>query len=133
MLTTPATRRARRSTCPGPRKIPFAPFGRLAKSTLCSPACRYARVSPAGTASRSLKQICDRVTLVSLTPEEYLSAIESVSTTIVGGAAYDALIARCAVKAEAEVLFTWNVRDFTRFGPEVARLVKTPLEFQRIS
>jgi len=28
-----------------------------------------------------------------------------------GGAAYDVLIARCAVKAGAEILLTWNLRD----------------------
>jgi predicted nucleic acid-binding protein len=50
------------------------------------------------------------------------------SGTIVGAAAYDALIAHCALKAEADILLTWNVRDFARFGPAIARLVKTPLE-----
>jgi predicted nucleic acid-binding protein len=47
---------------------------------------------------------------------------------ITGGAIYDAMIAQCAVKAEAEILLTWNLRDFTRFGPEVAQLLKTPLD-----
>ena len=75
-----------------------------------------------------LKQIRDRLTVISLTEQEYVSALESVSGSIVGGAAYDALIAQCAVKAGAEVLLTWNVRDFTRFGPHIARLVRTPLE-----
>jgi predicted nucleic acid-binding protein len=46
----------------------------------------------------------------------------------VGAATYDALIAHCALKAGADVLLTWNVRDFTRLGPAVAQLVKTPLE-----
>ena len=75
-----------------------------------------------------LKQIRDRLTVISLTEQEYVSALESVSGSIVGGATYDALIAQCAVKAGADVLLTWNVRDFTRFGPHIARLVKTPLE-----
>jgi len=75
-----------------------------------------------------LKQICERLSVISLGEQEYVSALESVSDTIVGGAAYDALIARCAVKAGSEVLLTWNVRDFTRLGPEVARLVRTPLQ-----
>jgi predicted nucleic acid-binding protein len=75
-----------------------------------------------------VKQIRDRLTVVSLSEQEYVAALESVSASIVGGAAYDALIAHCAVKAGAEILFTWNVRDFTRFGPDIARLVKTPLE-----
>lgn len=75
-----------------------------------------------------LKQICDRLTVISLTEQEYVAALESVSGTVVGGAAYDALIAKCAVKAGADVLLTWNTRDFKRFGPEIAHLVKTPLE-----
>jgi len=75
-----------------------------------------------------LKQIRDRLTVVSLTEQEYVSALESVSGSVVGGAAYDALIAKCAVKAGAEVLLTWNLRDFTRFGAEIAQLVKTPIE-----
>ena len=75
-----------------------------------------------------LDQIRAKLTVVSLTEEEYVSAIRSVSETIVGGAAYDALIARCAAKAQADVLVTWNTRDFTRFGPDIARIVKTPLE-----
>jgi hypothetical protein len=36
--------------------------------------------------------------------------------------------AHCALKAAADILLTWNVRDFTRLGSSVARLVKTPLE-----
>jgi predicted nucleic acid-binding protein len=75
-----------------------------------------------------LKQIRDRLTVISLTEQEYVAALESVSGTVVGGAAYDALIAKCAVKAGAEVLLTWNTRDFTRFGTEIAQLLKTPLE-----
>jgi predicted nucleic acid-binding protein len=51
-----------------------------------------------------LKQIRDRLTLISLGEAEYVEAIESVSATIIGGAAYDALIARCALKAQAETL-----------------------------
>jgi predicted nucleic acid-binding protein len=74
------------------------------------------------------KQIRDRLTVISLTEQEYISALESVSGTVVGGAAYDALIAKCALKAGADVLLTWNTRDFTRFGAEIAQLVKTPLE-----
>jgi len=67
---------------------------------------------------------------VALTPEEYASMVDRQSAAgITGGAIYDAMIAQCAVKAEAEILLTWNLRDFTRFGPEVAQLLKTPLDF----
>jgi len=76
-----------------------------------------------------LEQIRAKLTIVSLTEDEYVSAIRSVSETIVGGAAYDALIARCAIKAEVDVLLTWNRRDFMRFGADIARIVQTPTEF----
>ena len=76
-----------------------------------------------------VKQICERLTLITLSEQEYVSALEQASSgTIVGAAAYDALIAHCALKAGAETLLTWNVRDFTRLDSAVARLVKTPLE-----
>jgi predicted nucleic acid-binding protein len=76
-----------------------------------------------------LKQIREKLTIISLSEEEYVSAIQSVSETIVGGAAYDALIARCAIKTQADVLLTWNTRDFTRFGSDIARIVQTPIQF----
>ena len=75
-----------------------------------------------------LRLIRERLTIVSLSEQEYVSALEAASPTIVGGAAYDVLIAQCAIKAEADVLLTWNIRDFTRFGAAIARLVKTPLD-----
>jgi len=76
-----------------------------------------------------INQICERLTLVTLAEQEYVSALKLASSGgIVGAAAYDALIAHCAVKAGAEHLLTWNVRDFMRFGPAIARLVKTPAE-----
>lgn len=76
-----------------------------------------------------VKQIQQRLTLIALSEGEYLSALELASSgAIVGAAVYDALIAHCALKAEADVLLTWNVRDFSRFGPAIARLVKTPAE-----
>jgi len=41
---------------------------------------------------------------------------------IAGGSAYDALVAACARKAQADVILTWNRRDFQRVaeGIEVA-------------
>ena len=64
----------------------------------------------------TVKQIQRRLTLIPLTEEEYISA-NSISRIVVGGGVYDALIAHCAVKVEADSLLTWNVRDFTRIGP----------------
>jgi len=68
------------------------------------------------------------VTLISLDDFEYLSVIEAASAIVVGNAVYDAFIARCAIKASAKTLLTWNTRHFNRLGPEIARLTKTPSE-----
>ncbi len=66
---------------------------------------------------------------IALTAGEYDAALDHYSDAgITGGAIYDALIARCAIKAGVEVLLTWNTRHFTRFGTDIARLVKTPLD-----
>ncbi|HEV2987403.1 MAG TPA: PIN domain-containing protein [Candidatus Angelobacter sp.] len=75
-----------------------------------------------------IRQIRDKLTVVLLTEQEYVSALEKISHTIVGAAVYDALIAQCAMKCDADVLLTWNVRDFVRFGPDVSKIIKTPLE-----
>jgi predicted nucleic acid-binding protein len=74
-----------------------------------------------------LDQIRDRLETVVLNGEEYRSAIEDVAAKgIAGGMVYDALIARCAIKARAETIFTWNVDHFRRLGPEVAKRLRTP-------
>jgi len=67
-----------------------------------------------------VKQMRERLTLITTSEQEYVSALELASSgTIVGAAAYDALIAHCALKADADILLTWNVRDFARFGPAI--------------
>lgn len=77
-----------------------------------------------------VSQICERLTLVSLTEAEYLAALETgASAALIGNALYDWLIAKCALKVGATALITWNVKHFNRFGPEIAQLVKTPLDF----
>jgi predicted nucleic acid-binding protein len=78
-----------------------------------------------------VRQITERLTVVALGEREYISALESAASgTIIGAAVYDALIAHCALKVGAEVLLTWNVRDFSRLGASVAKITKTPLEIQ---
>ncbi len=72
----------------------------------------------------SIKEHC---TLIALDTDDYVSAIEtSASLGIVGGTIYDALLCQCALKANAETILTWNLEDFRRLGPEVAKRVRTP-------
>jgi predicted nucleic acid-binding protein len=65
--------------------------------------------------------------LVTLDAEEYFAAVrESAATGIVGGTVYDALLAHCALKAQAETIYTWNVKHFQQLAPEITRRVKMP-------
>ena len=74
-----------------------------------------------------LTELANRLSFISLSPEEYWAAIASAAAEgIEGGTIYDALLASCALKAKAEVIYTWDVGDFERLGPEVAKRVHTP-------
>ncbi len=68
-----------------------------------------------------------RLTPVSLTADEYLEAIgDYAAMGIHGGAIYDGLIARCALKVRAQTIFTWNIRHFRQFGPDIEKRLRTP-------
>jgi predicted nucleic acid-binding protein len=74
-----------------------------------------------------LEEIATKLTAVTLEPAEYLSAITgAVTQQITGGTIYDALIAQCALKAKATIIYTWNVDHFRRLGTEIAKRVRTP-------
>jgi len=74
-----------------------------------------------------LDEIRDRLKTIVLEGDEYSSAIaDAAAQGVAGGMVYDALIARCALKAHAETIFTWNIDHFRRVGPEVAKLARTP-------
>lgn len=74
-----------------------------------------------------LQNIRERLTLIALDAGEYYSTIEEAAAAgIVGGAIYDAVLARCALKAGTDRIYTWNVKDFERLGPAIAKRVKTP-------
>ncbi len=74
-----------------------------------------------------LTDLARRLSLVSLDPEEYWEAIiTAAGEGIEGGTIYDALLAQCALKAGAEIIYTWDIGDFRRLGAEVAMRVRTP-------
>ena len=74
-----------------------------------------------------ISNIRERLSLVALSGEEYADALQaSAARGIIGGAIYDAMLAHCALKAEAEAIYTWNTRHYTQCGPEVARRLRTP-------
>jgi predicted nucleic acid-binding protein len=74
-----------------------------------------------------IDDITKRFTTIALDSDEYHSAIaDAVAEGIVGGTIYDALIARCALKAKAEVIYTWNIDHFRRCGSDIAKRLRTP-------
>ena len=74
-----------------------------------------------------LEIIRERLTIVTLTAEEYFdTVIEAAEKGIAGGLIYDMLLARCAVKAGADILYTINVKDFAQLGQDISRRVRLP-------
>lgn len=73
-----------------------------------------------------VENIRERLALIALTGDEYHSAIkEAAEAGIIGGTIFDALIARCALKAKAEAIYTWNTRHFEQFGADITRRLRT--------
>ena len=74
-----------------------------------------------------IDSICERLSLIALDGEEYAKALSaSAALGMVGGAIYDALLAHCAIKAQAETIYSWNARHYAQCGPEVTRRLQTP-------
>jgi predicted nucleic acid-binding protein len=74
-----------------------------------------------------LDNIREHLTPIALTGDEYYAAIkEAGGAGVVGGTIYDALIAQCALKAKADMLYTWNRRHFEQFGSRIADRLRTP-------
>jgi predicted nucleic acid-binding protein len=71
--------------------------------------------------------IRDRLSLIALDGDEYADALEaSAKLGIVGGGIYDAMLARCALKANAEQIYSWNGRHYAQCGTEVTQRLRTP-------
>jgi predicted nucleic acid-binding protein len=84
------------------------------------------RATPA-QADLFLDNVCQRLDSVSLEATEYRDAIRQASIAwIAGGAVYDFLISRCALKVKADALYTWNTQHFSRFGSEFSQIVRIP-------
>jgi predicted nucleic acid-binding protein len=74
-----------------------------------------------------LGTVRERLTIVVLDAAEYVTGIERLAAAgIVGGAIYDGILALCALKANAETIYTWNPRHFRLCGPEIASRLSTP-------
>ncbi|MFZ0303242.1 MAG: PIN domain-containing protein [Terracidiphilus sp.] len=79
------------------------------------------------TALRLVEQIASRMMVVTLTPDEYISAIQGAAKLRVAGETiYDALLLKCARKVGAERIYTWNVRHFQLVAPDLTGRIVTP-------
>jgi predicted nucleic acid-binding protein len=75
-----------------------------------------------------LDNVVDRLAMVSLTTAEYYQTVKAAAVNgIVGGTIYDLLLAQCALKADAQIIYTWNVKHFQQLGAGIAKLVRTPV------
>jgi predicted nucleic acid-binding protein len=78
-------------------------------------------------AIRFLESVYARFTFVSLDAGDYFACIrEAAINRVSGGTVYDALIARCAVQAGVDQIFTLNTRHYQLLGADVAARIRTP-------
>ncbi len=74
-----------------------------------------------------LEEITHRLDVVALDAVEYMRTIARLAEAgIAGGATYDGLIAQCALKARADIIYTWNIRHFRQFGPDMEKRLRLP-------
>ena len=74
-----------------------------------------------------LNDVSERLTMVTLDESEYFRVLQNAGAGgIIGGATYDAIIAQCALKAKAQIIYTWNTKHFNRLGSLVASRVREP-------
>ncbi len=65
--------------------------------------------------------------MVSLTPTEYLAAIQGLGKLgHSGGMVYDALLLACARKAKASRIYTLNQKHFRLVAPDLATRIHEP-------
>jgi predicted nucleic acid-binding protein len=71
--------------------------------------------------------IREQLSLVALDGDDYARALGDAATLgIVGGNIYDALLAHCALKAQAETIYSWNEKHYRQCGAEVIHRLQTP-------
>ena len=72
-------------------------------------------------------EIREWLSIIALDAGEYVRTLEkSAALGISGGSIYDALLAACAIKADAETIYSWNMRHYSMPGPEVAVRLRRP-------
>jgi len=87
---------------------------------------RPARVSPLD-ASATAEILLERLTPVSLSPEEYIGTLKSAAKRgHTSGMIFDALHLACARKINASTIYTWNLKHFHSLAPDLVERIITP-------
>ncbi len=74
-----------------------------------------------------VEEVRNRLTLVSLSAEEYFTTIQDTATRgFTGGRIYDALLLACAAKCKAQAVYTWNLKHYQSLAPDLAPHIQTP-------
>lgn len=74
-----------------------------------------------------VEEVRNRLTLVSLSAEEYFVAIQNTASRgFTGGRIYDSLLLACAVKSKAQVVYTWNLKHYQSLAGALASRIQTP-------
>ena len=69
----------------------------------------------------------ERLTPIVLNTEEYLDTLRKTADAgLTSRMIYDALLLACAAKSGAEVIYTWNLKNFRAIAPELADRIQTP-------
>ncbi|WP_016950700.1 PIN domain-containing protein [Anabaena sp. PCC 7108] len=71
---------------------------------------------------------------VDLESADYLQVLKNVThLNITGGGIYDAIIAQTAIKANVDILLTFNSKHFIRLGKHISQLVKDPSVWKSVT
>ena len=74
-----------------------------------------------------LEDVQANLSVIALNASDYVEAIHSAaSQSVFGGGIYDALLTQCALKANAEAIYTLNEKHFVRLSPKIGSLVRSP-------
>jgi len=75
----------------------------------------------------ALETFLRRIAPIALAASEYIETLKSCAAAgLTGGTIYDALHLACARKANAEWIYTWNVRHFRMVAPDLAERIVRP-------
>jgi predicted nucleic acid-binding protein len=90
---------------------------------------RIARQAPDSSEQALLfvEEIRERLSVISLTSEEYFLAIqETAGRGFTSSRIYDGLLLKCASKWKAEAIYSWNLKHCQALAPDAAARIQNP-------